>query len=628
MMRKALFAVLAMGGALVAAGTGFTPAQAETLARNQAVNSAPVAATAAAAGVRAYDDLDAALKEADLDQIVTDARSSYDNGAATSQDLSVLLLDAYLAGDFDAAALYSEAGLGASPNLFAPFITLEREGLERALPDLQDITLRLPDPMSDYGMALMLEAAGRLEDAAAIYSVIERASILAPLDREPRDADELFQVLGEARTAAILFRAAQVQHRSRNFDEALRLYGLVAEFTPQSSRLLTEVAAAERRRAPTRPALTARTALAQWLFVLADFANNTEGLARIFASDTPLTTIPSPTAALYFQFGVLIDPQAEEYIITAASQILDVQGFAGADRLLSRISERSPLAADASLSRAQIALELDEDAAARSFALGAARAGDDRWAILAAAADILTRVNADRDAIRTLDRAFALAETNEDRARVLSLRALAWRHLGDLERAVADARASLNTERNDDTRFAAIAVLMEHPVAWAEAVTEARALLSQNPDSVMRLNALGYTLIQRPEGLEEGFQLLWRGYYLNDRNDALVDSLGWAYYLYGQYDEASVLIARAHELTGDEPNAEILDHLGDVRWRLDDLAGARDAWAQALDARPDAPRRVLLEAKLRDGLTLAAPEVRDPPTVTLPERGGRPQEET
>jgi tetratricopeptide (TPR) repeat protein len=135
-------------------------------------------------------------------------------------------------------------------------------------------------------------------------------------------------------------------------------------------------------------------------------------------------------------------------------------------------------------------------------------------------------------------------------------------------------------------------------------------------------------LIQRPEGLDEGFRLLWRGYALNDRNDALVDSLGWAYYLYGQFDEALVLIERANELTGDNPNAEILDHLGDVRWRLNDQEGARDAWRQALAAWPDAPRRRSLERKLSEGLTTPAPEMRDPPAVTLPDRGGRPQEET
>lgn len=612
----------------MAAAVIATAALGATTVQAAAENSAAVRQTAPSNTPRTYADLTAALTAADLDQIVTDARLSEASGEASPTDLTVLLLDAMLANNAQAVRHYAEAGEGRAPNLFSPFDTLAQGRFEQALTELQDIAGGLPEPLSDYGMALMLEAAGRQEDAAVVYGIIEQGLITEPLESEPRDADELLRLLGETRTATILFRAGQVQHRLGAFNEARRLYALVREFTPQSAQLSREDEAAARRRPPTRAALNAGTALAQWLFVLADFANNTEGLARVFASDVPLETLASPTAALYFQFGVLLDPGAEEYLITVASQLVDVRGFEAADRILARIGDRSPFLAEAALSRAGIALERRDDAAARRHAQTAARAGGDRWAILASAADVLMKVGADREAQRTLDRALALSETTEDRARVLSLRALAWRHLGDLDRAVVDARAAMTIERNDDTRLAAIAVMMEHPTAWGEAVAEARSMLAANPDSVLRLNALGYTLIQRPEGLDEGFRLLWRGYALNDRNDALVDSLGWAYYLYGQFDEALVLIERANELTGDNPNAEILDHLGDVRWRLNDQEGARDAWRQALAAWPDAPRRRSLERKLSEGLTTPAPEMRDPPAVTLPDRGGRPQEET
>lgn len=618
MKRKSVIAAWALAGLALSAFV--LPAQAE--------NASAVRATAPAQVARTYDDLDAALTAADLDQIVTDARQAEAGGSASSQDLTVLLFNAMLANDLPEAQRIAALGQGNVPNLFSPFLTLEHGGVELALSEFQDITVRLPPPLSDYGTALMFEAAGRFEDAATMYAVIERGLTVVPFEGEPRDSSELMQLLGEARTSTILFRAAQVQHRLGNYQEAQRLYGLVAAFTPQSVRLRQEQQAVARRRPPVQAALSARGALAQWLFVLADYANNTEGMARVFASDVPLDTIPSPTAALYFQFGVLFDPQAEEYIVAAANQILDVQGFQGADRLLSRIGDRSPYLAEAALTRAQIALELREDDNARRFALAAARAGNDRWGILAGAADVLSDAGANQDAIRTLDRALTLTETPEERARIYSLRALTWRQAGDINRAVTDARAALEIERNDDTRLAAISVMMEHPTAWREAISEARAMLAANPDSVLRLNALGYALIQHPEGLEEGFRLLWRGYAMNNRNDALVDSLGWAYYLYGQFDEALVLIARAHELTGDQPNAEILDHLGDVHWRLGQQDEARSAWTQALAARPETSRRATLEAKLRSGLTTPAPETREPPQVALPERGGRPQDET
>jgi tetratricopeptide (TPR) repeat protein len=160
-----------------------------------------------------------------------------------------------------------------------------------------------------------------------------------------------------------------------------------------------------------------------------------------------------------------------------------------------------------------------------------------------------------------------------------------------------------------------VSLMMDNPDTWAEAISIGRQLVAELPDSVDRLNGLGYALIQRPEGLEEGFRLLWRGYSLGEHDYAVVDSLGWAYYLHGAFDEALALIQRSNEMSRREPNAEILDHLGDVLWRLDRRQEAQEAWRQALRARPEQPRRGLIEGKLRDGLTTPAPVQRPLPEV-------------
>ena len=46
-----------------------------------------------------------------------------------------------------------------------------------------------------------------------------------------------------------------------------------------------------------------------------------------------------------------------------------------------------------------------------------------------------------------------------------------------------------------------------------------RELLQERPESVARLNQLGYTLIHRPEGLEEGYRLLSRGVALGEQHE-------------------------------------------------------------------------------------------------------------
>jgi tetratricopeptide (TPR) repeat protein len=180
-------------------------------------------------------------------------------------------------------------------------------------------------------------------------------------------------------------------------------------------------------------------------------------------------------------------------------------------------------------------------------------------------------------------------------------------------------RAAYEIDQSVDTRLLYVSILMDDPNAWSDGIQVARGLFAEQPDSVIRLNALGYALIQRPEGLEEGYRLLWRGFNFGQQDYAVVDSLGWAYYLYGRFEEARALIERANELSVADPNAEILDHLGDVYWRLDRRDDARNAWRQALDADPDAIRRRSLERKLRRGLTEPAPRRRDLPRVDLPE---------
>jgi tetratricopeptide (TPR) repeat protein len=238
--------------------------------------------------------------------------------------------------------------------------------------------------------------------------------------------------------------------------------------------------------------------------------------------------------------------------------------------------------------------------------------------VIASAGDVYRSIGRSTEAIGAFNRALELTEEAKDRARILGWRAYAHRYAGDQVAATADARAALAADQSVNTRLLYVSILMDDARAWSDGIRVARALFAEQPDSVMRLNALGYALIQRPEGLEEGYRLLWRGFSFGQSDYAVIDSLGWAYYLHGAYDEARALIERANDLSAGDPNAEVLDHLGDVYWRLNRRDDARQAWREGLDARPDALRRRSLERKLARGLTEPAPRRRDLPNVSLP----------
>ena len=80
----------------------------------------------------------------------------------------------------------------------------------------------------------------------------------------------------------------------------------------------------------------------------------------------------------------------------------------------------------------------------------------------------------------------------------------------------------------------------------------------------------------------------------------IVDSLGWAYYRIGNYEEAVKQLERAIELKPEDPT--INDHLGDAYWRVGRVLEAKFQWAHARDLKPDPEDLPKIEAKLKDGL--------------------------
>ncbi len=80
----------------------------------------------------------------------------------------------------------------------------------------------------------------------------------------------------------------------------------------------------------------------------------------------------------------------------------------------------------------------------------------------------------------------------------------------------------------------------------------------------------------------------------------IVDSLGWAYYRTGNYEEAVKQLERAIELKPEDPT--INDHLGDAYWRVGRTLEAKFQWAHARDLKPDPEDLPAIEAKLKNGL--------------------------
>ncbi|WP_246237654.1 tetratricopeptide repeat protein [Caldichromatium japonicum] len=111
-----------------------------------------------------------------------------------------------------------------------------------------------------------------------------------------------------------------------------------------------------------------------------------------------------------------------------------------------------------------------------------------------------------------------------------------------------------------------------------------RRIIAANPDHADALNALGYTLADHNQRLDEALTLIERAHALKPDEPAILDSLGWVHYRLGNLDRALQYLERANTQIED---GEIAAHLGEVLWALGRRADAWAVWDKASAKYPD-----------------------------------------
>lgn len=135
---------------------------------------------------------------------------------------------------------------------------------------------------------------------------------------------------------------------------------------------------------------------------------------------------------------------------------------------------------------------------------------------------------------------------------------------------------------------------------WEGGRPALRKAVELGPDQPTALNYLGYSMLERRENVPEALRLIAKASALRPEDTAITDSLGWAYFLSGDYEKAVSTLEKAVELEPVE--ATISEHLGDAYWRAGRKVDARYTWRAALllAEGKDAAR---LEDKIDMGLT-------------------------
>jgi tetratricopeptide (TPR) repeat protein len=573
---------------------------------------------------RTYSDTSDALLAADVDYLVQEARRELATGDQTPLWTALVFADDLASNQLQDArtALANAPGgvQGSLGDMLEPFLLAAEGKVQQGVQRVEAGGDNLPAPLPDVQRGLVYEAGGRLQDAARVYAtMLGKLDLTPPSTTEATSMDELQRQLAGPRVAQAVYRAAIVNHRLGNRDEARRLYGIVDQFEPRSADVQENMRRLAAGQQPLEQALDAKSAAGRWMLFLSEYLTQTESLASMLQRQDPSPGLPSSSGAALLQLGVLLAPDASDWRLYAAQQLEQAGGLDGAQRVIDQMPADSVFAPDADILRAGLAIDRKNNDAAVAAAQHAQANANGRWSIVASAADVYRRAGRTDLALTAYNAALGMTQEAKDRADILGYRAYANRFAGNYAAATADMRQAYTLDQGVDTRLLYVSILMDDPTAWHDGIQVARGLFAEQPDSVLRINALGYALIQHPEGLEEGYRLLTRGYAFGPTDYAVIDSLAWAYYLYGYFDAARVLDERANTLAVRDPNAEVLDHLGDIYWRLNRREDARNSWTQALAAHPDVPRQRALEQKVAHGLTTPAPRRRDLPHVDVPD---------
>lgn len=116
-------------------------------------------------------------------------------------------------------------------------------------------------------------------------------------------------------------------------------------------------------------------------------------------------------------------------------------------------------------------------------------------------------------------------------------------------------------------------------------------VLQLQPNHPMVMNNLGYARIE--SGASDAVTVRWieQAHALMPHDPHILDTIGWLRYKQGQFSDGEApgalsLIQRAQG-RAEEPSPEVLDHLGDVEWRLGNRDAAARAWHQALTVLDD-----------------------------------------
>lgn len=511
---------------------------------------------------------------------------------------------ARLASDFDAAVHYYMRALGKAPQdatLLDGLVMsqVSAGAVDSAVSAAERLeTLRADSQVA--GMVLVADAVGR-DDFAGVQERVEEGRAVGPLVDGLLSA---WMLLGQGDMGAAIdqFDAVGEQPglaRFARYHKALAL-SYVGDF---------EGAEALYRAEDGRPVQMTRRSVLSRAEALSQLDRNDEALdllKNIFGTDPGIeiqdlrARLQSGETLPYTHVRSVRDGVAEVfYSIAAALQEETNEAYT---LLYARIATAlRPDHVDAILLSGELLEGLDRPELATRAYRAVPRDDPNFYLAEMGRAAALREAGREDAALEVLDQ---LATTYPDLPRIQVSRGDHYRWMGrNLDAVHAyDKAVSLYTGRDRSQWFVYYArgMSQERLGNWPEAREDFRTALELNPTQPSLLNYLGYSMVEKRENLDEALGMIRKAAEIDTDSGYIVDSLGWAYFQLGRYEDAVVQMERAAELMPVDP--VVNDHLGDAYWKVGRHREARFQWSRALSFDPEEDEADRIRRKLQAGL--------------------------
>ena len=151
---------------------------------------------------------------------------------------------------------------------------------------------------------------------------------------------------------------------------------------------------------------------------------------------------------------------------------------------------------------------------------------------------------------------------------------------GRVPESISELQKLEGHERFDESHLYYLASLHDKNKDFGSARKVVEQIVANNPENAHAWNFLGYSLLERREEMNLAYEYIQKAVNLQPQDGYIRDSLGWYYFVQGDYKKALKEIKKAFELVGTDP--VIAKHLAMVYQKLEQYKLARKFYKKAI----------------------------------------------